>query len=197
MKPKAPLRADYARFREITTRWMDNDVYGHVNNVTYYSYFDTAVNEFLMRFTGLDYRKREPVGMVVETGCRFHSEIAFPDVLDVGVRVRRLGNSSVTYEIAIFKEGADALLLVRGGEQQSEPGPLELPPVVGPGHRGQLRGGGVVNEHAPVRGQAAHHQQVPAGARVGGPRELPLLRRDARHQGHPRTQQLQGLLCTL
>jgi len=87
---------------------MDNDVYGHVNNVTYYSYFDTAVNEFLMRFTGLDYRKREPVGMVVETGCRFHSEIAFPDVLDVGVRVRRLGNSSVTYEIAIFKEGADA-----------------------------------------------------------------------------------------
>jgi acyl-CoA thioester hydrolase len=100
-------RDDYPHFLQVSTRWMDNDVYGHVNNVTYYSYFDTAVNEFLMRFTGLDYRSKNPVGLVVETGCRFHSEIAFPDMLDVGVRVRRLGNSSVTYEIAIFKEGVD------------------------------------------------------------------------------------------
>lgn len=102
------VRANYPHFLQVPTRWMDNDVYGHVNNVTYYSYFDTAVNEFLMRFTGLDYRSTDPVGMVVETGCRFHSEIAFPDVLDVGVRVRRLGNSSVTYEIGIFKQGADS-----------------------------------------------------------------------------------------
>ena len=100
-------RDNYPHFLQIPTRWMDNDVYGHVNNVTYYSYFDTAVNEFLVRFTGLDYRSKDPVGMVVETGCRFHSEIAFPDVLDVGVRVRRLGNSSVTYEIGIFRQGAD------------------------------------------------------------------------------------------
>ena len=97
------VRANYPHFLQVPTRWIDNDVYGHVNNVTYYSYFDTAVNEFLVRFTGLDYRSKDPVGMVVETGCRFHSEIAFPDVLDVGVRVRRLGNSSVTYEIGIFK----------------------------------------------------------------------------------------------
>jgi acyl-CoA thioester hydrolase len=100
-------RADYPHFLQVPTRWMDNDVYGHVNNVTYYSYFDTAVNEFLMRFTGLDYRSKDPVGMVVETGCRFHREIAFPDVLDVGVRVRRLGNSSVTYEIGIFKQSVE------------------------------------------------------------------------------------------
>ena len=101
------VRANYPHFLQVPTRWMDNDVYGHVNNVTYYSYFDTAVNEFLVRFTWLDYRSKDPVGMVVETGCRFHSEIAFPDVLDVGVRVRRLDNSSVTYEIGIFKAGAD------------------------------------------------------------------------------------------
>ncbi|MBM3559862.1 MAG: acyl-CoA thioesterase [Alphaproteobacteria bacterium] len=87
---------------------MDNDVYGHVNNVTYYSYFNTVVNEFLVRFTGLDFGARGPVGMVVETGCRLHSEIAFPDVLEVGLRVRRLGKTSVTYEIGIFKEGREA-----------------------------------------------------------------------------------------
>jgi acyl-CoA thioester hydrolase len=100
-------RANYRHFLTIPTRWMDNDVYGHVNNVTYYSYFDTVVNEYLMRFTGLDYRARAPVGMVVETGCRFHSEIAFPDVLDVGLRVARLGTSAVTYEIGVFRQGRE------------------------------------------------------------------------------------------
>ena len=101
-------RTDYRHFLTVPTRWMDNDVYGHVNNVTYYSYFDTVVNEFLVRFTGLDFRAKGPVGMVVETGCRFHSEIAFPDVLEVGLRVRRLGKTSVTYEIGIFKAGREA-----------------------------------------------------------------------------------------
>ena len=128
------VRANYPHFLQIPTRWMDNDVYGHVNNVTYYSYFDTAVNEFLMRFTGLDYRSTDPVGMVVETGCRFHSEIAFPDVLDIGVRVRRLGNSSVTYEIGIFREGAEMAsatghfvhVYVRSGEMK----PVSLPDQV-------------------------------------------------------------------
>ena len=100
-------RGNYAEFIEIATRWMDNDVYGHVNNVVYYSYFDTAVNGFLMREAGLDYRSSEAVGVVVETGCQFHGEIAFPDTLDVGIRVRRLGNSSVTYEIGIFRQGRD------------------------------------------------------------------------------------------
>ena len=125
------VRANYPHILQVPTRWMDNDVYGHVNNVTYYSYFDTAVNEFLMRFTGLDYRSKDPVGMVVETGCRFHSEIAFPDVLDVGVRVRKLGNSSVTYEIGIFKQGLEAVsatghfvhVYVRQGEMK----PVSIP----------------------------------------------------------------------
>lgn len=100
-------RENYREFIEIPTRWMDNDVYGHVNNVVYYSYFDTAVNGFLMREAGLDYRASDAVGVVAETGCQFHGEIAFPDTLDVGIRVRRLGNSSVTYEIGIFRQGRE------------------------------------------------------------------------------------------
>ena len=100
-------RENYAEFIEIPTRWMDNDVYGHVNNVVYYSYFDTAVNGFLMREAGLDYRSSDAVGVVAETGCSFHGEIAFPDTLDIGIRVRQLGNSSVTYEIGIFRHGRE------------------------------------------------------------------------------------------
>jgi len=100
-------RENYREFIEIPTRWMDNDVYGHVNNVVYYSYFDTAVNGFLMREAGLDYRASAAVGVVAETGCQFHGEIAFPDILDVGIRVSRLGNSSVTYEIGIFRQGRE------------------------------------------------------------------------------------------
>lgn len=100
-------RENYREFIQIPTRWMDNDVYGHVNNVVYYSYFDTAVNGFLMREAGLDYRSSDAVGVVAETGCSFHGEIAFPDILDVGIRVGRLGNSSVTYEIGIFCQGRE------------------------------------------------------------------------------------------
>ena len=102
---RSERRENYAAFVEIPTRWMDNDVYGHVNNVVYYSYFDTAVNGFLMREAGLDYRQSEAVGVVVETGCSYHGEIAFPDILDVGFRVARLGKTSVTYEIGIFCQG--------------------------------------------------------------------------------------------
>ena len=100
-------RGNYREFIQIPTRWMDNDVYGHVNNVVYYSYFDTAVNGFLMREADLDYRSSDAVGVVAETGCSFHGEIAFPDTLDVGIRVSRLGNSSVTYDIGIFCQGRD------------------------------------------------------------------------------------------
>jgi acyl-CoA thioester hydrolase len=90
------------------TRWEDNDSYGHVNNVTYYSYFDTAVNEHLIRVGGLDIRHGTEVGLVVETMCRYHKPLSFPDELDTGLRVVRLGNSSVTYEIGIFRRGDDA-----------------------------------------------------------------------------------------
>ena len=105
----APLPRDaYRYFLAIPTRWMDNDSYGHVNNVTYYSYFDTAVNEHLIRAGGLDIRDGHAVGLVVETRCRFHQSLTFPEVIDTGLRVARLGTSSVTYEIGIFRRGENA-----------------------------------------------------------------------------------------
>jgi len=111
MNPDAaePLRRSaYRHFLPMPTRWEDNDSYGHVNNVTYYSYFDTAVNEHLIRVGGLDIRHGTEVGLVVETMCRYHKPLSFPDELDTGLRVVRLGNSSVTYEIGIFRRGDDA-----------------------------------------------------------------------------------------
>jgi len=100
-------RASYRCFLAVPTRWMDNDTYGHVNNVSFYSYFDTAVNEHLIRAGGLDIRAGPEIGLVVETSCRFHKPITFADVIDAGMRVSRLGNSSVTYEIGLFRQGDD------------------------------------------------------------------------------------------
>ncbi|HEY3460402.1 MAG TPA: thioesterase family protein [Casimicrobiaceae bacterium] len=105
--PIPATRGAYATFLEIPTRWMDNDVYGHVNNVTYYAYFDTVVNEHLVRAGGLDIARSPAIGVVVETACRFHKPVAFPDVLDAGMRVASLGRSSVRYEIALFRQGDD------------------------------------------------------------------------------------------
>ena len=96
-------RSDYKVFRTITTRWADNDVYGHMNNVVHYSLFDTAVNGWLIEQGALDIHKGDQIGLVVETGCRYFSPIAFPDRIDAGVRVTRIGNSSVRYEIALFR----------------------------------------------------------------------------------------------
>lgn len=104
-----PARADYPLFRTITTRWMDNDVYGHVNNVQYYSFFDTAVNQYMIEAGGLDIRDGEVVGLVVETGCSYRRSLAFPDVVEAGIRVARIGTSSVTYEVGIFRQGEDAV----------------------------------------------------------------------------------------
>jgi acyl-CoA thioester hydrolase len=95
-------RAAYAAFRPITTRWMDNDVYGHVNNVVYYSFFDTAVNGLLMDAGVLDIRHGEVIGLVVETQCNYFAPIAFPQAVSAGVRVAQLGRSSVRYEIALY-----------------------------------------------------------------------------------------------
>jgi acyl-CoA thioester hydrolase len=100
-------RASYRSFLSIPTRWMDNDAYGHVNNVAYYSYFDTAVNEHLIRAGGLDIHASPTIGIVVETACRFHKSLSFPEVVDAGLRVARLGNTSVTYEIGLFGQGDD------------------------------------------------------------------------------------------
>ncbi|MGM3386714.1 acyl-CoA thioesterase [Stutzerimonas stutzeri] len=100
-------RADYRHFQPITTRWHDNDLYGHVNNVVYYSYFDSAVNAYLIERGGLDIHNGEVVGFVVSSSCDYFASIAFPDQIEVGLRVGRLGNSSVQYELAVFKRGED------------------------------------------------------------------------------------------
>ncbi|MEX3957878.1 acyl-CoA thioesterase [Trinickia sp. EG282A] len=106
-KPLAQPRSAYRHFLPITTRWMDNDVYGHVNNVVYYSYFDTVVNEYLIRTGVLDVEQGATIGLVVETQCNYFSPLVFPERVEAGLRVARLGTSSVRYEIGLFKEGAD------------------------------------------------------------------------------------------
>ncbi|OIQ95944.1 thioesterase superfamily protein [mine drainage metagenome] len=105
--PRTERRGDYRHFLSIATRWQDNDVYGHVNNVVYYAYFDTVINEYLIRAGGLDIHNGTVVGYAVESACRFHRSFSFPDSIDAGLRVGQLGNSSVRYEIALFRQGED------------------------------------------------------------------------------------------
>ncbi|WLH41222.1 thioesterase family protein [Pseudomonas sp. FP2254] len=105
MPDSVPQRADYPHFLSIITRWHDNDVYGHVNNVTYYSFFDTAVNTYLIEQGGLNIHDGEVVGFVVSSACDYFASIAFPERIDIGLRVGKLGNSSVQYELAVFKAG--------------------------------------------------------------------------------------------
>lgn len=100
-------RSAYPHLLEIQTRWADNDLYGHVNNVVYYSYFDTVVNRFLIDEGGLDIQSGPVIGVAVETMCRFHRSVAYPERLEAGLRVVKLGNSSVRYEIGIFGEGEE------------------------------------------------------------------------------------------
>jgi len=102
-----PPRSGYRHFLAIATRWMDNDSYGHVNNVTYYSYFDTVVNEHLVRVGGLDIGNDPVVGYVVESSCRFRKPLTFPETIDAGLRIVKLGTTSVTYEIGIFRQSDD------------------------------------------------------------------------------------------
>jgi acyl-CoA thioester hydrolase len=97
-------RCDYPHLEEITTRWADNDVYGHVNNVVYYGFFDTVVNRYLLDCGVLDLHGGAVIGLVVETGCRYFAPIAFPEAVMAGLRVARIGNSSVRYEIGIFRD---------------------------------------------------------------------------------------------
>ena len=102
-----PKRSDYPHFLAIPTRWMDNDTYGHVNNVVYYSYFDTAVNRYLIDRGVLDIHDGPNIGFVVESSCRYTAPISFPDTVHAGVRVARLGNTSVQYELGLFKNDED------------------------------------------------------------------------------------------
>jgi len=96
-------REEFRVLRTITTRWMDNDQYGHVNNVVYYSYFDTAVNGYLIEASGCDVRLLPQIGIVAETSCRFMSELSFPDTVYAGLALERLGNTSVIYRIGLFR----------------------------------------------------------------------------------------------
>ena len=106
-KPQPQSRSAYRAFQEITTRWMDNDAYGHVNNVVYYSWFDTAVNGHLIREGALDIHLGDVIGLVVETHCNYFAPLEFPNPVEVGLRVSHLGKSSVRYEIGLFAKGAD------------------------------------------------------------------------------------------
>ncbi|GHA01899.1 hypothetical protein GCM10008090_08890 [Arenicella chitinivorans] len=100
-------RDQYAYFAPITTRWHDNDIYGHVNNVVYYSYFDSVANRFLIEQGGLDIHQADIVGFVVNSTCHYHSPVAYPEPLEGGFKVNKLGNSSVEYGLAIFQQNAD------------------------------------------------------------------------------------------
>lgn len=101
-------RADFPHLLPIPTRWKDNDVYGHVNNVEYYSYFDTVINTWLIRQGGLDIHRGPVIGLCAESHCKFMSELAFPETVEAGLRVEHLGRSSVRYGIGLFREGVEA-----------------------------------------------------------------------------------------
>jgi acyl-CoA thioester hydrolase len=139
--PSAPIperagpepRSAYKVFRPITTRWMDNDVYGHVNNVVYYSWFDTAVNAYLIEQGVLDIHAGNTIGLVIETQCNYFAPLAFPQTIEAGIRVARLGSSSVRYEVGLFAQG-EPLCAARGhfvhvyvDRESRRPVPLPIP----------------------------------------------------------------------
>ena len=129
-RPAPSSRADYRAFQHITTRWMDNDIYGHINNVVHYSLFDTAVNGWLIENNVLDIHGGEQIGLVVETGCRYFSEMAFPDRISAGIRIARLGSSSVRYEVGLFRNDEETaaaegfFVHVYVGRESHRPQPL-------------------------------------------------------------------------
>jgi len=132
-KPQPEPRGAYKVFRSISTRWMDNDAYGHVNNVVYYSWFDTAVNAYLIEQGVLDVEQGQTIGLVIETQCNYFEPLAFPQTVEAGIRVARLGNSSVRYEIGLFAQGA-SLTAAKGhfihvyvDRPTRRPAPLPLP----------------------------------------------------------------------
>jgi acyl-CoA thioester hydrolase len=104
-RPEPEPRTAYKVFRSISTRWMDNDAYGHVNNVIYYSWFDTAVNAYLIEQGVLDVAQGSTIGLVIETQCNYFSPLSFPQTIEAGIRVARLGQSSVRYEVGLFAQG--------------------------------------------------------------------------------------------
>ena len=112
-KPQPEGRAGYKAFRTISTRWMDNDAYGHVNNVVYYSWFDTVVNAHLIEQGALDIHAGDTIGLVVETQCNYFASVAFPQTVEAGLRVAGTGHSSVRYEVGLFVQG-EPLTVAKG-----------------------------------------------------------------------------------
>ena len=112
-RPQPEPRSAYRAFRSIGTRWEDNDVYGHVNNVVYYSWFDTAVNAYLIEHGALDIHHGSTIGLVIETQCNYFAPLAFPQAVDAGLRVGHVGSSSVRYEVGLFAQG-EAQTAARG-----------------------------------------------------------------------------------
>ena len=134
MRMAAHRRADYAHFHPITTRWLDNDAYGHVNNVVYYHWFDTIINELLISGGVLDIVDSSVIGLVIESNCTYFSPVAFPDRITAALRVAALGNSSIRYELAIFcndddlaaAQGYVVHVCVERASRQSTPIPLPM-----------------------------------------------------------------------
>lgn len=107
-RAERPTRARYPHFLSIATRWMDNDLYGHVNNVVYYAWIDTVVNRYLIEQGGLDIAAAPVIGVAAESGCRYFASLAYPETVDAGLAIARLGRTSVVYEVGIFRRGEDA-----------------------------------------------------------------------------------------
>ncbi|VTU16042.1 acyl-CoA thioester hydrolase, YbgC/YbaW family [Variovorax sp. SRS16] len=133
-RPTPDSRSSYRVFRSIQTRWADNDIYGHVNNVVYYGWFDTAVNALLIERGALDIHLGKTVGFVVETRCNYFAPLAFPQTVEAGIRVAQAGSSSVRYEIALFAEGIETAAaqghFVHVYVDRVTQRPVELPPAL-------------------------------------------------------------------
>ncbi|HEY8564137.1 MAG TPA: thioesterase family protein [Beijerinckiaceae bacterium] len=133
-RPARLDRSAFALFRPVPTRWMDNDVYGHVNNVVYYSYFDTAVNAALLEAGLLDVAASPVIGLVVETGCTYFESVSFPETVEAGLAVEQLGRSSVRYRLGIFKAGAPRAAaqghFVHVYVERTSQRPTDIPPNV-------------------------------------------------------------------
>ena len=131
-KPRAPTRAEFVHFRTLATRWRDNDAYGHVNNVVYYEWFDTAVNAYLIESGALDIATSPVVGYVVETRCTYFAPLTYPEPVAVGLAVERIGRTSVRYALAVFATGSDTA--AAAGEfvhvyvDRATEAPVEIPP---------------------------------------------------------------------
>ena len=133
-KPPREGRSTWRHFHDITTRWMDNDAYGHVNNVVYYSWFDTAVNALLIERGALDIHQGQVIGLVVETQCNYFASLAFPQTVEAGIRVAHAGTSSIRYEVGLFAQGADTAAaqghFVHVYVDRATQRPVPLPPAL-------------------------------------------------------------------